>query len=154
MPTESRDYDAHAHACTNKLQRQQQPARLGLSGGHGGCRGEGAHCVWGPDLALPASDNRITANWTWAGEERRWWWFVGCIPPSHCISLSSAVAMCPATLSHIHNLLENHAGELQLADPDWRREEGREQDGCQSEWRDGSLHRVKAEKKLIRKLEE
>lgn len=123
MPTESRDYDAHAHACTNKQQQQQQPARLGLSGGHGGCRGEGAHCVRGPDLALPASDNRITANWTWVREERRWWWLVG-VHSSLQLHLSifrtSHVSCCPAALSHIHMSLENHNGELQPADPDWR----------------------------------
>lgn len=154
MPTESRDYDAHAHACTNKLQQQKQPARLGLSGGHGGCRGEGAHCVWGPDLALPASDNRITANWTRVVEERRWWWLGGAFLLLHLsIFLTSHVSCWPAALSHIHILSENHTSELQSADPDWGREEVSERDGCQSEWQGTRLHRVRTEKKLIRKSE-
>lgn len=109
--------------------------------------------------ALPASDNRITANWTWAGEGEavmvvwgegeRGREGGGCIPPSYCISLSSAQAMCPAALLLSRTFtfcLENHTGELQLADPDWWREEGRERDGCQSERRGGSLHRVKGGK--------
>lgn len=134
LPTESRDYDAHARACTNKL--QQQSARLGLSGGHGESRGEGAHCVWGPDLALPASDNRITANWTWAGEER---WVGGgvhsCLLLHRSIFRTGRVSCCSAALSQIHNFLENHPVELQPPDSDWRREGRRERDGCRSEWR-------------------
>lgn len=54
-----KDYYAHAHACTNKL---QQPIKLGLSVGQGEYRGEGTHCIWSSDLALLPSDNRITAN--------------------------------------------------------------------------------------------
>lgn len=54
-----KDYYAHAHACTNKL---QQLMKLGLSVGQGENRGEGTHCIWSSDLALLPSDNRITAN--------------------------------------------------------------------------------------------
>lgn len=52
---------AHTYTLANK---RQQAVRLRLSVGHGEYRTTGTYCICSRDPALPASDNRITANWT------------------------------------------------------------------------------------------
>ena len=49
----------HTHTHTHMLVNKRK-----LSVGHGEYRTNGTYCICSRDPALPASDNRITANWT------------------------------------------------------------------------------------------